>query len=161
MGVLGAVQHIINENAMQARISASNHLAKAVRASHGPRVSLQSQAKERVKRTNENTMESPKEPKVRSKVPKAHTTVKHRKMVYQVWKARNHRQARNLRKMHKHVPLTIHGFLMDGVLTNGMTAGVWMNGTMTEVVLDGMKIVNKHMTHLQAHFHWKAQNGQR
>ena len=29
-----------------------------------------------------------------------------------------------------------------------MTAGVWKNGTMTGVVLDGMKIVNKHVTHL-------------
>ena len=53
MGVSSAVQHIFNENAMQARISASNRLAKAIRANHFPRVSLQSQAKERVKRTME------------------------------------------------------------------------------------------------------------
>ena len=31
---------------------------------------------------------------------------------------------------------------------NGTPAGVWMNGMMTGVVLDGMKIVKKHMTHL-------------
>ena len=60
----------------------SNRLATANRASHGPRV----RAKERVKRTRENPKESPKEPKVRSNVPKAHTRVKHRKLVYQVLK---------------------------------------------------------------------------
>ena len=42
---------------------------------------------------------------------------------------------------------------------NGTTAGIWMNGMMTGVRLDGMKILNKHVTHLQAHFHLKAQNG--
>ena len=53
MGVLSAVQHISNENAIQARTLASNGLANSIIASHGPRVSLQSQAKERVKRTKE------------------------------------------------------------------------------------------------------------
>ena len=28
------------------------------------------------------------------------------------------------------------------------TAGVWMNGMMTGVLLDGMKVVNERMTHL-------------
>ena len=55
MGVLSAVQHIFNETAMQGRTLASKRLAQAIRASHGPRVSLQSQAKERVKRTNEKS----------------------------------------------------------------------------------------------------------
>ena len=50
MGVLSAVQHIFNETAMQARTPASNRLAKAIRARHGPRL----KAKERVKRTREN-----------------------------------------------------------------------------------------------------------
>ena len=36
---------------MHAKAQASNRMAKAIRASHGPRVSLHSQAKERVKRT--------------------------------------------------------------------------------------------------------------
>ena len=31
---------------------------------------------------------------------------------------------------------------------NGTTAGVRMNGMMTGVVLDGMKMVNRHMAHL-------------
>ena len=31
---------------------------------------------------------------------------------------------------------------------NGTTAGVWMNGMMIGVVLDGMKIANKRTTHL-------------
>ena len=81
--VLSAVEHIFNETAMHARAQASNRLARANRASHGPRV----RAKERVKRTRENTNASPKEPKV----PKARTRVKHRKLVSQVLKTRNQR----------------------------------------------------------------------
>ena len=50
------------------KMCSTTHLAKANRASHGPRV----RAKARVKKAREN----PKEPKVRSKVPKAHTRVK-------------------------------------------------------------------------------------
>ena len=51
MGVLSAVEHIFDETALQARSPASNRLAKANRASHGPRV----KAKERVKRTMEKS----------------------------------------------------------------------------------------------------------
>ena len=49
MGVLSAVVHIFNETSMHARAQASNRLAKANRASHGPRV----RAKARVKETKE------------------------------------------------------------------------------------------------------------
>ena len=49
MGVLSAVEHIFNETAVHARAQASNRLAMANRASHGPRV----RAKARVKRTRE------------------------------------------------------------------------------------------------------------
>ena len=63
MGVLCAVKHTFNETTMHARTQASNRLARANRASHGPRV----RAKVRVKRTREN-------PKVR----KARTRAKHR-----------------------------------------------------------------------------------
>ena len=69
MGVLSAVEHIFNEVAMRAKAQASNRMAKANRASHGPRVKV----KERVKRTRENPKGNPKEPKVRTKVPKAYT----------------------------------------------------------------------------------------
>ena len=48
-GVLRAMQHIFNETLMQARTLASKRLAKAIRAGHGPRVGIQSQAKGRVK----------------------------------------------------------------------------------------------------------------
>ena len=119
---------MFNETAMHARAQASNRLARANRASHGPRV----RAKARVTRTSENPKESRKEPKVRTKLPKAHTRVKHRKLVYLVLKTRNQRQARKLRNLHKHFPLTFHGFMMDGVLTIGMMAGVLMNGMLTE-----------------------------
>ena len=78
MGVLSAVEHIFNETAMQARTPASNRLAKANRASHGPRV----KAKERVTRTMEDPKDSPQKPKV----PKGHARVKHRKLVSQVLK---------------------------------------------------------------------------
>ena len=79
MGVLSAVEHMFNETAMHARAQASSRLARANRACHGPRV----RAKERVKKTREKPKESPEEPKMRSKAPKAHTRVKHRKLVYQ------------------------------------------------------------------------------
>ena len=55
---LSAVEHMVNETAMHARAEASNRLARANRASHGPRV----RAKVRVKRTMENPKGSPKEP---------------------------------------------------------------------------------------------------
>ena len=51
------MEHIFNETATQARTPASNRLAKAIRASRGPRV----KAKERAKRTVENPKDSPKE----------------------------------------------------------------------------------------------------
>ena len=54
MCVLSAVEHIFNETAMHAKTQARNRMAKANRASHGPRVSLHSQAKARVKKTREN-----------------------------------------------------------------------------------------------------------
>ena len=50
---------------------------------------------------------------------------------------------RNQRKWDMSVPLTRHGFMMNGVLTNGTTAGVLTNGMMTGVLLDGMKVGNK------------------
>ena len=144
MGVLSAVEHIFNETAMHARAQASNRLAKANRASHGPRV----KAKARVKKTRENPKENPEEPKV----PKVRTRAKHRKLVSQVLKTRNRRQAETLRNLHRHVPLTLPG-TMVGMVTNGTMAGVLMNGMMTGVLLDGTKVGNKRMTLPQAHFH--------
>ena len=66
---------------------ASNRLAKAITSSRGPRVRLQSEARERVKRTKENPKDCPKEPRVRTKnprAPKAHAKAKPRKRVSQV-----------------------------------------------------------------------------
>ena len=71
-------------------------------------------------------------------VPKARTKVKHQKLASQVSKTRNQRQAQKLRNLHKRVPLTIHGSMMDGILTHG----VLMNGIMTGVLLDGTKVGN-------------------
>ena len=136
---------------MQARTMASTRRAKANRASHGPRVSPQSQAKERVESTMENPKGSSKEPKVRSKVPNAQATVKHRTRVSHVSTTRNQKQARKLRNQctwERFVPLRCRRSMMNGVLRNGTTARVWMNGMMTGKVFDGMKIANKRTTHL-------------
>ena len=45
-----------------------------------------SEGKGRVRRTRENAKGNPKDPKVRTKVPKARTRAKHRKLVSQVLK---------------------------------------------------------------------------
>ena len=81
MVVSCAVEHIFIETAMHAKATASNHLAKANRASSGPRV----RAKERVRR---NPKENPRVPTV----PKVRTMVKPRKLVHPVSKNRNRRQ---------------------------------------------------------------------
>ena len=78
--------YIFNETAVHTQAEASNRMAKANRASHGPRV----RAKARVKKTRENPKENAKEPIVRTKVPRAHTGAKNRKLVSQVLKTRNH-----------------------------------------------------------------------
>ena len=57
-------------------------------------------------------------------MPKGRTRVKHRKPVSQVLKSRNRRQARKLRNLHRHVPLTLPG-TMVGIVTNGTKAGVF------------------------------------
>ena len=46
LGVKSAMEHIFNETAMQARTLASNRQAKAIKVSHGPRVSPQSKGQE-------------------------------------------------------------------------------------------------------------------
>ena len=56
---------------MHARAQASNRLARAYIASHGPRVRAHRKSKENY---GIHAKESPKEPKVRSTVPKAHTS---------------------------------------------------------------------------------------
>ena len=126
---------------MHARARASNRMAKANKASHGPGV----RAKARVKKTRETPLENPKEPKVRTKVPKAHTKAKHRKLVSQVLKTRR-------RNLHRHVPLTLPG-MMVGMVTNGTMAGVLMSGMMTGVLVDGTKVGNKRMTLPQCQCH--------
>ena len=133
---------------------------KANRASHGARVSPHTQARVRVRKTRTNPKENPKEPKVRTKVPKAHTRAKHQKLVSQVLKTRNQRQAQTFRNLHRHVPLTLLGTMigmvtngtMAGVVTNGTMIGIVTNGTMAGVLVDGTKVGNKRMTSPQAHF---------
>ena len=116
---LSAVEHIFQRDC-DARKGAN-------RASHSH--SSRVRAKARVKRTRENPKESSKEPKMRSKVPKAHTMVKPRKLVYQVLKTRNQRQVQKLRNRDTSAPQTILGFVMAGVMMNGMTTGARLDGT--------------------------------
>ena len=63
MGVLSTLEHVFNETAMHTKAQASNRMAKANRASHGPRVIPHSQAKVRVRKTKENPKENPKKTK--------------------------------------------------------------------------------------------------
>ena len=105
MGVLSAEVHISNETAMHAKAQASNRMAKANRASHGPRV----RAIERVK----NTMENPKE-KSKGGSHKGKTS----KTGLSGLGNSNRRQARKLRNFHRHVHLTLPG-TMVGMVTNG------------------------------------------
>ena len=53
-GEISWPEHSFNETARQARMMASNRRAKAIKASHGPRVRPQSQAEERVKRNGKS-----------------------------------------------------------------------------------------------------------
>ena len=43
-------------------------------------------------------------------------------------------------------------------LDEGTMVGVLTSGMMMGMVLNGMQIVNKHMSHRYAHFHLKAEN---
>ena len=104
-----------NETAVHARAQASNRMAKANRASHGPRVSPQTQVKVRARKTIENPKENPKGPKVRSKVPKVYTRAKHRKLVCQVLKTRNRRQAQRFWNLHRHYDTSASSLSLGGL----------------------------------------------
>ena len=129
MDVLSAVVHITNEISMHAKAQASNRMAKASRARHGPRVSPHTQAKVRLRENRkENPKENPKEPKVRTKEPKAYTRAKtHRKRVSQVLKTRNRKQIRELRNLHMSVPLIFLGMRVgiDDEWNDGWSFDEW------------------------------------
>ena len=148
MGVLSAVEHIFKETAMHAKAQARNRMAKANRASHGPRV----KAKARVKKTMENPKEKSKGTKSANQGAGGLHKGKTSKDGLSGLETRNRRQARTSRNLHRHVPLTLPG-TMVGMVTDGTMAGVLMNGMMTGVLLDGTKVGNKRMTLPQAHFH--------
>ena len=130
-GYLSALEFIFQETATQARTSASNRLTKTIRASYDPRVSSQSQAKKRVS-------EGTKSSTIGSKGVKS--------------SGQNFEAAfsglENLKSAtsSRFIPLTRRGLMMNGVL--GTTTGVWMNGLITRLMLDDMKITNRHTTYL-------------
>ena len=145
-----AVEHFFNETAMHARTQASNRLAKANRASHGPRM----RAKVRVK-INKGKSKGKSKGTKGAKGAKGSHKGKTSKTCLSGLETRNLRQARKLRNLHRHVPLTLPG-AMVGIVKNGTMAGVLMNGMMTGVLLDGTKAGNRRMTLPQAHFHLKV-----
>ena len=75
-----------------------------------------------------------------------------KKLVSQVLRTRNQRQARTLKNLHRHVPLALPGTMVR-IVTNGMIAGVLMTGMMTGVLLGVTKAGNKRMTLPQTHSH--------
>ena len=138
MGVLSVVEHLFNEIAMHARAQASNRLegkqSKSWSKSEG-----KGKSKE-IKRKYKGKSRGTK------RCQRLTQRVKHHKLVSQAFKTRTQRQARKLSNLHRRVPLTILGFMIAGVMMNGMVAG-------TGVWLDGTTVGNKRMTLPQAQFH--------
>ena len=132
---------------MHARAQASNRLARANRASHGPRV----RAKARVKKTIGNPKESPKEPKVRSKVPKAHTRGKTSKTGLSGLENSKSERSSDTQESAQTCPPD-NPWIHDGWSPDEWNDGVLMNRMMTGVRLDGTK-VGKRTTILKAPFH--------
>ena len=118
MGLLSVVEHNFNETAMNARAQASNRLARANRASHGPRV----RAKVRVKVTREKSKGKSKGTKGAKGSHKGKTS---KTGLSGLESSKS--EARKLRIKHRHVPLTLPG-TMVGIVTNGTMAGVLMSG---------------------------------
>ena len=116
MGVFSAVEHIFKETAMHAKAQAISRMAKANRASHGPRVSPHSQAKVRVKKAREN----PKEPKVRNKVPKAYTRAKHRELVSSLENSESDASSE--------IQESAQTFITDTSWNNGWNCDEWNDG---------------------------------
>ena len=99
--------------------------------------------------------ENKEKSKATSNGTKGATRAKHQKLVSQVLITRNRRQARKLRNLHRHLPLTLLG-TMVGMVTNETMDGVLMNGMMTGFLLDGTKVGNKRKTLPQAFFAWRS-----
>ena len=132
------MEHIFNETAQHARALASNRLARANRASHGPRV----RAKERVKTARANPKEYPqgtKGAKGKGKTSKTGLS------------GLDNSKTERSSETQESAPTyptdnstrTLPGMVMTGV----------QNGRMTGVLLDGTKVGIKRMTIPQAHFH--------
>ena len=68
--------------------------------------------------------ENPKETRKVPQVPKVRTRVKPRKLVYQVLKTRNQRQAQKLRNLYRRVPLKIPTPI-PGVIDDGWSYDEW------------------------------------
>ena len=112
---------------MHAKALASNRLARANRARHGPRV----RAKERAKNVRENIKEKSKGAKGAKRTKGAKGSHKGKTSttgLSSLEKSKSEKQARKLRNLHRRVPLTILGFMLAEVMMNGMIVGVTMNG---------------------------------
>ena len=120
-GVLSAVEHIFNETAMHARAQASNCMAKANRASHGPRV----RAKARVKKTWKIQRNQKWEPRCQRL-----TQGQHIERSPQVLKIRKLETRSETLEFSRTCTSALPG-TMVGTVTNGTMAGVLMSGKMT------------------------------
>ena len=146
MGVLSALEHIFNDTARNAKAQARNRVARAIRASHGPRVGPHSQEKVRVKKTKTNQRNQKCEPR-RQRFTQGQNI--------ENWSLRygklDQRQVQKLRNRDMSAPFTLPGTII-GMVTKGTMAGVSMNGMMTGVPLSGTKVGINRMTLPQAHF---------
>ena len=153
MGVLSAVEHIFNETAMHARAQASNRMVKANRASYGPRLSPDSQAKGKGK-----------ENKGKSKGKSIRNLKSAKSRCQRLTHGQNTQKAglsglvppdnseTSFRKWQESAQTCTIGHDGLRIVKNETMAGVLMNGMMTGVLLDGTKVGNKRMTLPRAHF---------
>ena len=126
-----AVEHLSNETAMHARTQASNRLARANRASHGPRL----RAKARVKRTGGKSKGKSKGTKGAKGSHKGKTS---KTGVLGLENSKSDASSKAQESAQTYTTDTSWNWWLESV-TNGTIAGVLMDGTMTGALLDGTK----------------------
>ena len=126
-------------------------MAKANRASHGPRVSPHSQAKARVQKARENPKEIPKGTKSANQGAKGSHKGKTSKAGLSGLENSKSEASSDIQESAQ--TCTTDTSWNDGWNWDDWNDGFSMNGMMTGVLLDGTKVGNKRMTLPQAHFY--------
>ena len=125
--VSSAVEHVVNVTAMHAKATASNRLARINGASRGPRVCIKGKSKER----------NGKSKKTSQNVSKVRARVKPRKLgLSRLEHPKSEGKLRDSGLCTDVIPLTC----LARTILSLVMAGVTMNGMMTEIRLDGMKV---------------------